>query len=305
MTMVMTMATSKLLFGRVVKVTIEVSGGHLNFSNDDLEVQFEVVFDDDEKPNINSVKVYNLTKTTINKIKKNQNISISAGYKGDYGILTEGKITKVLTKYEGVDKVTTITFKEGKDYSGIKVTKDVADPAKKYYVKKRIKGRTVKVAKYRKQTMQITFKNGTTAKQIITKLTKILGIKLAELSLPRNKVYKNGYKVTGQIENNLVEVVKDCGASMYYRRGQMVIRSIKKGNDERFTLSEETGLIEPPEPFEDDDQKGYTVRCLLQHRITTASIIQIKSSTANGTFRAKSGKHYYDGNDFLTEFEVI
>lgn len=305
MTMVMTMATSKLLFGRVVKVTIEVSGGHLNFSNDDLEVQFEVVFDDDEKPNINSVKVYNLTKTTINKIKKNQNISISAGYKGDYGILTEGKITKVLTKYEGVDKVTTITFKEGKDYSGIKVTKDVADPAKKYYVKKRVHGKTIKVAKYRKQSMQITFKKGTTGKQIITKLTKILGIKLAEFSLPKNKVYKSGYKVTGQIENNLVEVVKDCGASMYWRRGKMVIRSIEKGNDERFTLSEETGLIEPPEQFEDDDTKGYIVRCLLQHRITVASIIQIKSSTAKGTFRVRSGKHYYDGNDFLTEFEAI
>ncbi|MED4933988.1 phage protein [Heyndrickxia coagulans] len=299
------MATSPLLYGRIIKVTIDAPGGHLTFTNDDLEVRFEVNFDDDEKPNISTVQVYNLTNQTINKIQKNQNITVVAGYKSDYGVLTEGKITSVATKYSGVDKITTITFKEGTDYSGIKVTPDVADPAKKYYVKKRIKGRTVKVAKYRKQTMQITFKNGTTAKQIITKLTKILGIKLAELSLPRNKVYKNGYKVNGQIENNLVEVVKDCGASMYWRRGRMVIRSIKAGDDERFSLNESTGLIESPESFDDDDGKGYTVRCLLQHRITTASIIQLKSSTANGTFRVRSGKHYYDGSDFLSEFEVI
>ncbi|MBL5796775.1 phage protein [Heyndrickxia sporothermodurans] len=321
------MTTSPLLFGRVIKISIEASGGKLNFNNDDLEIHFEVPFDDDAKPNISTVQIYNLTKTTINRIKKGANITVSAGYKSDHGVLTSGKVTKVLTKYEGVDKCTTITFKEGIDYSGIKVTSNVADPAEKYYVKKRVKlkrpiktttigknGRkytrttqykTIKVAKYRKQTMQITFKNGVTARQLITRLTKILGIKLAECNLPKNKIYKKGFKVTGSIENKLEQVVKDCGASMYWRRGKMVIRSIETGNDERFTLQESTGLIEPPEQFEDDDHSGYNVRCLLQHRITTASIIQIKSSTANGKFRAKSGKHYYDGNDFLTEFEVI
>lgn len=321
------MAESPLLYGRVIKVTVELPQGTLEFTNDNLEVRFEINFDDDAKPNTNNVQIFNLTDTTINKLKKNQNITVIAGYKADYGVLNSGKITKVLTKYNGVDKVTTITFKEGTDYSGIKVTSNVADPAKKYFVKKRYKlkkpiktttidknGRkhtvttkykTVKVPKYKKQTMQITFKNGTTAKQIITRLTSILGIKLAEFNLPNNKIYKSGYKVTGVIENNLEQVVKDCGASMYWRRGRMVIRSIETGNDERFTLEESTGLISPPEQFEDDANSGYNVRCLLQHRITTASIIQIKSSTANGTFRAKSGKHYYDGSDFLTDFEVI
>lgn len=299
------MATSPLLFGRVIRVTIDAPGGHLTFTNDDLEVRFEVNFDDDAKPNISTVQVYNLTNQTINKIQKNQNITVVAGYKSDYGVLTEGKITSVVTKYSGVDKITTVTFKEGTDYSGIKVTPDVADPAEKYYVKKKVNGKTVKVAKYRKQTMQITFKNGVRASQIIKRLTSILGIKLATFSLPKDKVYKSGYKVTGLIENNLETVVKDCGASMYWRRGKMVIRSIEVGNDERFTLSEETGLIEPPEQFEDDEQNGYTVRCLLQHRVTTASIITIKSSTANGTYRVRSGKHYYDGTDFISEFEVI
>lgn len=299
------MATSPLLFGRVIRVTIDAPGGHLSFTNDDLEVRFEVNFDDDSKPNVSTVQIFNLTSQTINRIQKNQNITVVAGYKSDYGVLTEGKITSVVTKYSGIDKITTVTFKEGTDYSGIKVTPDVADPAEKYYVKKKVNGKTVKVAKYRKQTMQITFKNGVRASQIIKRLTSILGIKLATFSLPKDKVYKSGYKVTGLIENNLETVVKDCGASMYWRRGKMVIRSIEVGNDERFTLSEETGLIEPPEQFEDDEQKGYTVRCLLQHRITTASIITIKSSTANGTYRVRSGKHYYDGNDFLSEFEVI
>ncbi|NMH83263.1 hypothetical protein HH307_02985 [Bacillus coagulans] len=265
-----------LLFGRVIKVTINTSDGYLNFNNDDLEIHFEINFDDDEKPNVNTVSIYNLTKTTIGRIKKEQKISVTAGYKADYGLLVEGKIAGIKTSYENeIDKLTKITFAEGTSYTSKKTPK------------------------------AITFRKGTTGKQIISKLTGLLGIKPATVSIPKNKVYKSGYKVTGQIENNLVEVVKDCGASMYWRRGRMVIRSIKTGDDERFTLSEDTGLIEPPESFDDDNGKGYTVRCLLQHRITTASIIQLKSSTANGTFRVRSGKHYCDGSDFLSEFEVI
>ncbi|MED1201944.1 phage protein [Heyndrickxia acidicola] len=325
------MSTSPLLYGRYIKIMI----GSGVFTNADLEIQFEVNFDDDSKPNISTVQISNLTNTTINKIKKNDTITVIAGYQSDHGVLVTGKITKTLTKYSGVDKITTITFKEGNDYSGIKVTSSVADPAQKYFVKKRYKlkkpsktvtyttttdkngkkhqhkhtrttkYKTVKVPKYRKQTMQITFKKGTTASQIISRLVRILGIKLAEFNLPRDKVYTSGYKVSGVIENDLETIVKDCGASMYWRRGNMVIRSIETGNDERFELSEATGLVYPPDEFEDNTTKGYNVRCLLQYRITTASLIDIKSSTANGKFRVRYGKHYYDGTDFFSDFEVV
>lgn len=320
------MANQKL-FGRVIKVTIETAKGYLKFNGDELEIRFEVPFDDDSKPNVSTLQIYNLTKTTINQIKKDQNVTLNAGYKDDYGVIVEGKITRVVSSYEGVDKITTITFKEGKDYSGVNVTPQTADAAKKYFVKKRmklqkpiktttigingrkytktVKYKTIQVAKWRKQTLNITFPKSTTAKTIIKKLTDILGIKLAELNLPKNKVYKSGFKVTGKIESKLNTVVKDCDASMYYRKGKMVIRSIEVGNDERFSLKEDTGLIEAPAEFEEDDYKGYTFRCLLQHRITTASIINFESKTANGKFRVRKGKHYYDGNDFLTEGEAI
>lgn len=315
------------LFQRVTKVTIEAPNGHLKFNGDDLEIRFNVPFDDDSKPNIGQIQIFNLTKDTINKIKKGYNISLSAGYKDDYGLIVEGKITYPTTKYEGVDKITTIKFKEGKDYNGVKVDAKTADAAKKYFVKKRVKlkkpikttttgenGRkytrttnfkTVKVAKWRKQTLNITFAKGTKASTIIKRLAGILGIKFAEFNLPKDKVYKKGFKVTGKIENKLNTVVKDCDASMYWRRGKMVIRSIEIGNDERFNLKSSTGLIETPEQYEDDDYKGYNVRCLLQHRIATASIIDIESKTANGKYRVRKGQHYYDGSDFVTEFEVI
>jgi hypothetical protein len=264
------------LFGRVIKVHVENSSYKTDFSGpNDLHIEFEVNFDDDEKPNQSTISIYNLSTTSISRITKESSIILQAGYRSDYGVLVQGKVSSVVTNRDGVDKITTITLLEGQDYSGQKTPKP------------------------------ITFKKGTKADTIIKRLVQLLGIRLAEMKLPKNIVYKSGYTVTGNIENNLVEVVKDCGASMYWRKGAMVIRSIKEGTDERFILSEETGLLGSPEAFEEDGVKGYNAKSLLQHRITTASIIEIKSKTANGKYRAKKGKHVCSGTDFYTEVQVI
>lgn len=267
--------SNRQLFGRVIKVHVESDKYKADFSGDDLHIEFEVPFDDDEKPNQTVIHIFNLSQTSISRIIKGASVTLQAGYRSDYGVLAQGKITSVYTNRDGVDKITTITMLEGQDYSKKKTPKP------------------------------ITFKPGTKADVIIRRLVSILGIRLAELKLPKNVIYKKGYTVTGNIENNLVEVVRDCGASMYWRKGKMIIRSIKEGTDERFLLQESTGLIESPEAFEEDDYKGYNVKSLLQHRITTASIIEIKSKTANGKYRVKKGKHICSGSDFVTEMQVI
>jgi len=271
---------SNVLFGRVIRVKI----GNRAFTNDELEIRFSVPFDDDPKPNIAKIEIFNLSADTINRLKRGNTCIIEAGYRGDVGVIAKGKITSVITQRDQIDKITTIQVMEGDDYSRIKVdAKHATD----------------------KKNNKITFKKGTKASVIIRRLCSVLGIKIVSIKLPKDVVYKNGYSVTGQILNNLEEIIKDCGASMYYRRGQMVIRSIKEGNDERFLLNSDTGLIESPEPFEEEGVKGYKVKCLLQHRITTAGIIEIDSKTAKGKYRARKGEHRADGNDFLTEFEVV
>lgn len=279
------MATNSL-FSRIIKVTIK--GKYTGtYTNDDLEIRFNVPFDDDPQPNESTVDIYNLSRDSINKIARGNTCTIQAGYKGDYGVIASGKISYVETKRDGVDKITNIHVVEGDDYSHIKVTSKTATSAKKG------------------EELKITFKKGTHASTIIKKLCSILGIKLAVLKLPKDVVYKKGYTVTAEILDDIQTIVKDCGASMYYRRGQMVIRSIKEGTDEKFTLNEGTGLIGEPEPFEEDGVKGYKVKCLLQHRITTASIITIDSSTVKGKYRARKGEHNADDSDFVTELEVI
>lgn len=290
------------LFGRVKRVTFSSGSYTATYSNegdDALEIRFEVPFDDDSKPNETKIEIYNLSKDSVSRIKRGVACTLQAGYKGDVGVIASGMITRALTRSEGVDKITTIYVLEGDDFSRVKVTPKTADPAEKYTSGSK-KGQS------KTQKMQISFKANTKASIIINKLISVLGIKLAATpKLTRDKVYKKGYVVTGLILNNLEEVVRDCGSIIYYRRGRLVIRPLKEGFDERFRLEEGSGLLGSPEPFEDDSRKGYNVKCLLQHRVTVASIIEIRSKTANGTYRAIKGKHVATGSDFYTEFEVI
>ncbi|WP_426353653.1 phage protein [Exiguobacterium sp. R-39] len=289
-------------FGRVKRVSFESANYKATYSNEGdngLEIRFENPFDDDSKPNETEIEIYNLSKDSIARIKRGVKCTLQAGYKGEIGVLASGIVSRAITRRDGVNKITTVFILEGDDYSRIKVTKRTADPAEKYTSGKK-KGQD------KEQKLQIAFKKETKGSVIINKLIRVLGIKLAaKPKLTRDKVYKKGYVVTGLILNNLEEVVRDCGSIIYYRRGRLVIRPLREGFDERFTVSEETGLIASPEPFDDEENDGYKIKMLLQHRITVASIVKIKSSTANGTFRVIRGKHFATSDGFYTEAEVI
>lgn len=289
-------------FGRVKRVSFESSNYKATYTNegdDGLEIRFENPFDDDSKPNETEIQLYNLSKDSTSRIKRGVRCTLQAGYRGEVGVLASGIVARAVTKREGVDKVTSVYVLEGDDFSRIKVTSKNADPAEKYTSGKK-KGQD------KERKLQIAFKKGTKGSAIINKLVKVLGIKLAAPpKLTRNKVYKKGYTITGLILNNLEEVVRDCGSIIYYRRGRLVVRPLKEGFDERFTVSEETGLIASPEPYEDDGERGIRMKMLLQHRITVASIVTVKSSTANGTYRVVRGKHIATSDGFYTEAEMI
>lgn len=291
------------LFDRVIRVDIAYGNyraSYTNASDNGVEIRFEVPFDDDPEPNSGTVYLYNLNKTSLSYIKRGASITVQSGYKGDFGVLVNGRVSSVVTRMDGVTRITKIRYLEGDDYSRVKVTSKTADPAEKYTSGK-------KKGQEKKQKLQIAFKKGTHGSTIVKRLVEVIGMKLdGKITLSRDKIYKKGYLVTGLVLNNLEEVVRDCGSVMYHRRGRLVIRPLNKGTDERFELNESTGLLSAPSRFESEDEQGYAVDCLLQHRITTASIITLKSSTANGTYRVVRGKHICDGpGTFKTECDVV
>lgn len=262
------------LFSRI----IEVGTGPVKMNNTDLDIEFDIPFDDDLAPNISTIAVYNLSQTTINQLKRGQKFTIDAGYLADKGLILEGEIASHATKRVGTDKLTTI-----------KVLDDVPYNANK--------------------TLQRSYKKSIKADTLIRDFAKALGLKIAVLNLPNNKVYKKGYSIDGEIIKEIQRIANDCGASCYISRAQTYIRPLTEGDNHKFVLSADTGLIGSPEYFEKEVNgkvvKGYKVKSLLQYRMNTASIIRIESAEVKATVRVQKGKHTAKGDTFYTEVEAI
>lgn len=260
---------------------VVLKSGDITIKNSDLDIEFDISFDDDTEANESEVVIYNLTTTTLNKLKKGQKVTLEAGYSGDTGIILSGYISKKVTKWEGVDKKTTLYIIDNNQLK-----------------EKKIKS--------------ISFKKGSKASYILKTLVDKVGLPVGVFKIKRDYTYKDKTTVDGGIMENIKKYAKTCGVSAYICKGKIYVRSLKDGDNIKFTVKPETGLLSIEE-FEEEEEiekykdvtKGLNISMLLQHRITTASIIQVQSKNFKGTYRVRSGKHTYDGINFLTEIEVI
>ena len=266
------------LFGR--KVLIE--SGPVTIDGSQMDVEFSIPFDDDTQANEAEIVVYNLGRNSINSLKNDQVLTVTAGYGKDTGVIFSGRISKVSSKYVGVDKQTVIYAidREGKK---------------------------------ERQITSRSYKAGVKASYVLKDLIGLLKLPIAVFKVRRDYTYKDGLTVDGNLLESIKQYSEVCGVSTYICKGKVYSRWIKDGDNISFELSADTGLLDSPEPFEEEysDEntteiiKGYKVTMLLQHRVTTASIIKIKSRNVNGQFRVRSGTHSFNGTDFITEVEVI
>lgn len=283
------------LFNR--KVIIKTDN-NITLKNDDFKITFSVPFDDDMEVNMAEVTVCNLTDSTINKLRRNDVITIEAGYGKDTGIICSGRITNVKNIHNGVDKETTIEITDGPDLSS-------------------------------KSLENKTYANGTKASYILRDLANKLKLAIAKFQVPNDVKYTSGYVVDGSITEAMQNVAMHCGVGCYIHKSKLYIRPITSGDDLQFTLSADTGLLGTPEAFSESTEvteedlkyvsrsrmkvvygkwyiieNGYNVECLLQHRFQVASIVNLKSRDINARCRVKSGVHSFD-SDFKTELEMV
>lgn len=258
-------------FGRVVEVMVN----HMSFSMDNYGMEGTIPFDNDLLPNESEIKLWNLSKDTINRIKRNDTLMINAGYRGDIGVILHGFVSKVLTKREGVDAVTSIYVLDSQDLSKRKV-KDIA------------------------------YAEGTLASYILKEMAAQLGLPIAQFELNQDYRYEEGYTASSEVTDIIGKVAKDCGTSAFINKGKLYIRNLRRGADDVFALSSETGLIGSPEPFEEETFKGYRIKSQLQYRITTASVVDLKCKDYEGRVHVRSGTHTFSRTgDFVTDVEAI
>ncbi|QDQ03148.1 hypothetical protein FOH38_23390 [Lysinibacillus fusiformis] len=257
---------------------------------DPLTIKFSVPFGDDEKVDTIDIQVYNLKDDTINAITTNQAAILSAGYVDDNGVIFNGTLKKKETKWEGLDKITT--------FKCIDSTED-----------------------YTKKVIKRTYARNTPASLILRELASDAGLIIGDIDLPVDFIYRSGKALNGKIKTLMAEIAKDCEAKLYINKGRLFVRDNKKGDNLGLDISKETGLIDEPEEVEEEVKdekgsklkndkkkiKGYKIKVLLNHRITTDVIIKLTSRKVSGVFRVSKGEHKGDtsGQEYYTECEVV
>ncbi len=263
------------------KHSIVIETGNVKIKNTDLDFEFTIPFDDDTEANEAEIIIYNLTNTTINNIKRNAQITITAGYGTDTGVIFSGYISNKKTVNEDCDKITTIKALDDMNLQ-------------------------------EKNVQSITYAAGTKASKILKDLCKKVGLPIAVFSIARDHTYKDTETIDGGLMENIKRLAGICGVSAYILKSKIYVRPLKQGDNTTFELSVDTGLLSIAEFEEEqtngnykDTIKGYEVEMLLHHKIQTGSIITLKSKTANGKFRVQSGEHTYDGSSMITKLKVV
>jgi hypothetical protein len=259
----------------------EVLTGGLSLSEPNYSIYFKVDFDYDINADKGQIEIKNLSNETMNSIRKGKNIILNAGYEGDTGTIFAGVIQTVKTTSEDGERTTTITALDANEQL---LTANI----NKGYAK------------------------GTKASAIIRDALKDVGLEIGSFTLKKDITYLRGKTISGSLIHSLKNIVNDCHSKIYINKGIVTIIPQGTGKNIAFVLNSESGLIESPTRIDKKStdtviQSDWAVKCLLNHRIVTDSIFQIKSRTANGLYQVVKGYHKktdtYD--ELVTYVEVI
>lgn len=256
-------------FGRVIEVTV---GGKL-FASPPLTIEFDLPFSESSAANVGEVKIYNLAEKTVKTLEVDAPVVVQAGYEGDVGTVAVGTASEVSTSWVGVDKVTTIVVGDG-------------------------------AAKWLSARVNRSWRQGVRASHVARDIIDLLGLRLGRLQLPYDVQYPTGKAFSTSAKAALEEIAADTGAKLHVTREAIYL--VPPGDWQRIGvyLSAETGLIESPQP---SSQKpgAYRIRTLLQHRITTDTMVEIESRTARGQYRVAEGRHKSSLQEHVTEALVV
>lgn len=261
------------------KATIKC--GDVTIKSSELDFEFTIPFDDNLESNEGEIIIYNLSNRTIAQLKNKSKLTIEAGYEGDTGVIFSGYITKSQTKRDGADRKTTL-----------KVIDDIEE----------------------KETLNLSYESGVTAQYILKDLLNRVSTPVGKIKLARDWTYENSVKIDETLESAIKKYAEVCGVSVFTSCGKLYACKLEDvARSGYFEVSEKTGMIGSPEPFEEtrktedyeDTIKGYEVEMLLQHRMSAGAQTKLASEQYKGTYYVMSGEHIFNESEAITKVKMV
>ena len=241
--------------------------------------------DNDDKPSEFTIELYNLTKTTANKVSLKDNVILNAGYGSDLGEIASGFVIKK----EYNDNVLKLTCSEI-DVKYNKVISSAYEPM-------------------------------TTASTIINDIAKQINFYVKQLELKDDVVYKIGESIHGHALAEIQEIVKDCGSKINIKNNMIYIYYKDLADTSKIVIDYTSGLLEEPkssnvpeikieakkeeksktttkkstkkattkkEAEKVEIKEDYEVKCLLIHYLKKGDVFHLKSQEVDGDMRILS-----------------
>lgn len=286
--------------GHVVVVRV----GGREYTNDIIDIDFDYFFDDKTENNTSEINLWNANPDKLGDVRVGSAIIVSAGYKGDVGVILTGKVGDFETNYHNVDREFKMYVSDGLNLWGAAINKT-----------------------YEKMN----------ADRIISDILDISGVSIGKVDLQENKFYDK-LVLRGTLKDALYRLAKETNSKFFIKFGSGYFVKHDFSETSAVVLNKDTGLIGSPSKItiditrkkaidkkptvkkgkkspvkklsKEEKQKakdankkiGWKVTCLLEHRINVGSFVQIESKTANGNFRVVKGSH---NSNFTTEIEVL
>ena len=186
--------------------------GEIVFDYKQLDIDFEVKCTDDNKSDIATIKLYNLSETTKQKLKENQDVSIDAGYRELHGVIFNGIVESITTSRDENDFITTIE----------------ATPNNRAYTNTIINRQ---------------FKAGIKASEVIKQIEKMCNFTMDIKELGKDTVYPNGKVFSGRLSNVIPILARDTGTISRFTNTSIEFKLPNKVYSSVIHLGGEQGLI--------------------------------------------------------------
>lgn len=237
--------------------------GELIFDYENIDIEFEVRCTDDNKPDTATIRIYNLSETTKNKIEVNQVVNIDAGYRELHQTIFGGLIESIRTYRDGNDLVTIIEASSNN-------------------------------RAYTNTIVNVQFASGISASEILKQLEKTIPFKIEIKELGKDTVYPNGKVFSNRLSNIIPILAKDTGTIARFTDGIIEFKKAGKSYSTSLKMASEQGLIrvekkeEKAEAKKDDkatkkEKQKYNIEAFLVPLVKIGQQLEVESMEWTGT----------------------
>ena len=266
--------------------------GEIVFDYEQLDIDFEVKCTDDNNSDIATIKLYNLSETTRQKLKLNQDVSIDAGYRELHGVIFNGIVESIVTKRDENDFVTIIE----------------ATPNNRAYTNTIINRQ---------------FKAGIKASEVIKQIEKMCNFTMDIKELGKDTVYPNGKVFSGRLSNVIPILARDTGTISRFTNTSIEFKLPNKVYSSVLHLGGEQGLIRIDKKMDkadikkkekngskknkkdENNKQKFDIECLLIPLIKIGQLLEIESTTFKGKVVVKECNFTASGLETFTATATV